>query len=147
MLGVFQKPLTYKLVHGFTAVLCLYLFTMTLGTPRSFPALVGLSGNEASDFLSRRASMFLLGISVLVFQSRRAIPSTARQAIVLSMATTMGGLAVLGLVEFFRGAATAKIVGPVCIEAFLCLAYGLLWFGGRAFRADGIDGCKASQPS
>jgi cation transporter-like permease len=140
MLGVFQKPLTYKLVNGFTAFLCLYLFAMTLCTPRSFPADVGLRGNEASDFLSRRASMFLLGISVLAFQSRRAIPSIARQAIVLSIATTMGGLAVLGFVEFLRGSATATIFGPVCIEAFLCLAYGLLWFGGRAFRADRIDG-------
>ena len=86
----------FKILTSFTAILCCYLFFLLCLSPQSFLFDLGIEGNEAAYFISRRAGMLMLGISVLLFFARNVPHSQARQAIALSISVTMFGLAIAG---------------------------------------------------
>ena len=131
MLSIFEKQDTFKILSYVTALVYSALFLMLLFFPSYFLDDVGLQRSDSASFLSRRAAMLMLGFAVLSFFGRNASHSIARQAIVLSIAVGMTGLATLGIFEFSRGFASAAILQPVFVESTLATAYFLLWLAGR----------------
>ncbi len=117
----------FKILTSFTSLLCCYLFYLLCFSAQSFLFDLGVEGSEAAYFVSRRAGMLMLGISVLMFFSRNASHSQTRQAIALSIAVTMFGLAMASTFEFVRGYVNSAIFGAIVIESILALSFLYIW--------------------
>lgn len=128
---LFEKPVTYTVVVCLAGCLYFYLFVTLLFSPMQFLAGVGVVGNEAAFMLSRRASMLMLGFSVLAFQAAKLQSIVTRQVVAVGIAVNMLGFAVLGCMEYRRGFANAGILRAAVIESSLAALCLLLWFGGR----------------
>jgi peptidoglycan/LPS O-acetylase OafA/YrhL len=118
----------FKISTSFTALLCCYLFYSLCFSPQSFLLDLGVEGNEAAYFISRRTGMLMLGVSVLMFCARNLPHSQARQAIALSIAITMLGLTITGTYELLRGYVGNAIIGAIAIESILASSFFYLWF-------------------
>lgn len=121
----------FKRISSFTAVLAFALFALLLIAPEFIFLLFGISGSESASFISRRAAMLFLGISVLTWFGRDAGHSDLRQAVCIGLAGSMCGLAVLGSAEFARGYAGAGIWPAIITEMALGVAYAKIWFEHR----------------
>lgn len=120
----------YKILSIFTSLLCLYLFYLLLFSASSFLQSLGVEETESAFFVSRRAAMLMLGISVLMFFTRNAPNTRARQAICLSIGVTMLGLAFCGIYEFNRQFVGSGIIGPIVVELILSASFFYVWFVG-----------------
>ena len=121
----------FKALSIFTSVLCLYLFYLLFFDPQTLFSDLGIEGSQTAYFMSRRASMLMLGISVLTFFARGIPQSQAMQAISLSVCVTMFGLAMTGMYEFIRGFVSNDIFISIIIESILSLSFFCLWFSNR----------------
>ncbi len=92
---------------------------------------LGIEGTEVAYFISRRAAVLMLGISVLMFFARNVPNCQARQAISLSISMTMLGLALTGLYELNRGFVGSNILSAILIESALCISFFYVWFTSR----------------
>lgn len=128
---LFEKPVAYTVVVCLASCLYFYLFITLLFSPAQFLASVGVAGNEAAYFLARRASVLMLGFSVLSFQAARLRCLVTRQVIAIGIAVNMAGFAVLGCMEYRRGFANASILHAAVIESTLAALCLLLWLGCR----------------
>ncbi len=113
--------LSYRHLGLATGALTLVLFVVLMVAPGWVALLFEFEGNAASEFLSRRAAMLFLAYAAIVVSARNAKPSSARQAILLGNMGSMGGLALLGAVEFARGYAGPGIVAAVLGETAFAL--------------------------
>lgn len=118
----------FKILTSLTALLCGYLFYLLCFIPHVFLQDLGIEVSEAAYFVSRRAGMLMLGVSVLMFFSRNIPHSQARQAIILSIAVTMLGLAIASAYEFTRGFVGNAIFGALITESILTMSFFCLWF-------------------
>ena len=121
----------FKILSTFTSLLCLYLFYLLFFSAHSFLSDLGVEGTETAYFISRRAAMLMLGISVLMFFARNTLKSQARQAISLSICVTMFGLALSGIYELNRGFVGSSIIGAIVIESILSTSFFYVWFSDR----------------
>jgi len=121
----------FKVLVSFTALLCLYLFTLLLFNGQTFLEDLGIEVSESALFMSRRAAVLMLGISVLMLLIRNVTPSTARQAISLSLCTTMLGLAMMGSYEWSRGYVNNGIFTAITIELLVFSGFAWDWFKHR----------------
>jgi len=121
----------YKIIALLTSALFAYLFIYLLTNSGSFLNGIGLQSSVATYVLARRASMFMLGISVLMLGSINLPPSKARQIICLSTAITMFGLACMGSMEFLNGNLNASIIPAIVIETSLGISFGIIFFKNR----------------
>jgi hypothetical protein len=122
-----KKLNAFKILSCFTALLCSYLFYSLCFSPQSFLLDLGVNGNEAAYFVCRRAGMLMLGISVLMLLARNVPHSQARQAIAISIAVTMFGLALASTYEFARGYVGNAIFGAIVLESILAVSFFYLW--------------------
>jgi len=120
--------LFYKIVSIATSVLFIYLFVQLLFTPSSFIEGLGLEASEAGCILARRASMFMLGISVLMFGTRNLPHSKARQVICMATGITMFGLSCMGSYEFIKGTVNSSILIAIICETVLWVSFGIILF-------------------
>jgi len=104
------------------------LFFQLLLTPESFLSGVGLTPSEAAVVITRRASIFMLGLAVLLIGSFRLKHSNGRQAICLSVGITMLGLACMSYYEFNKGTLSTAIIPAICIETAFGLSFLTLFF-------------------
>ncbi|CAM3082766.1 hypothetical protein [Moritella viscosa] len=121
----------FKILSTFTSLLCFYLFYLLFFSAHSFLNDLGVEGTEAAYFISRRAAILMLGISVLMFFGRNIPNTQARQAICLSIGVTMLGLAFSGMYELNRGFVGSDIIGAIVIESILCISFFYIWLSGR----------------
>jgi len=121
----------FKLLSIGTAILFAYLFLTLLLNSESFLAGLGLESSEASSFLAKRASMFMLGISVLMFGLRGLTQSKARQVICLATGITMLGLAFLGAYELSIGTVNSSILTAIIIEMILFVSFIIIIYMDR----------------
>ena len=126
----------YKILSCLSAALFFSLFVALLVSPRSVLEEAGLVQTGWTDFLSRRAGVIMLGLAVLLFQSRNARHSATRQAVLIGTGTVFGGLAVMGSIEVLRGFAKSGLLPAVAIEATFAIFYFALWISGRGTRLD-----------
>ncbi len=123
--------MSFQSVSIVSAGLFFTLFLCLLGVPEFVLMLLGVETHTAAEFISRRAALLFLGISILFFLGRTAPHSISRQAILMGMSCSMLALALLGSVEFIRGYAGPGIWGAVITEILLVLAYLRLWKENR----------------
>lgn len=121
----------FKVLSIATSILFIYLFIQLFLNSVSFVKGLGLQPSEASSVLARRASMFMLGISVLMFGARNLSHSQARQIICLATGITMLGLSCMGTYEFIRGAVNSSIFIAIIIETLLWISFGIIIFKNR----------------
>ncbi|WP_321424185.1 hypothetical protein [uncultured Bacteroides sp.] len=119
---------SYKIVSIATSALFLYLFVQLLFMPDSFIKDLGLQSSEAGQVLARRASMFMLGISVLMFGTRNLPHSKARQTICMATGITLFGLSCVGSYEFIKGTVNSSILVAIICETILWLSFGVILF-------------------
>jgi len=121
----------FKILSLFTSLLFLYLFYLLFFSADQFFSDLGIEATETAYFMCRRAAMFMLGISVLMFFARNIPSSPARQAISISIAVTMLGLALTGMYEFNRGFVSNDIFISIIVETILCVSFLYIWFTDR----------------
>lgn len=121
----------FKIVCIATSVLFVYLSFQLLFMSDAFVIDLGQQPSEATAVLSRRAAMFMLGVSVLMFASRNLPHSKARQMICLATATTLFGLNFMGWFEFFRGTVNNSIFVAITIETILWVSFAIILLKNR----------------
>jgi len=119
---------TYKTACIGTSLLFLYLFFQLLLNSATFVDGLGIQSSVATSVLCRRTSMFMLGISVLLFCARRLPHSPARQFICLSTGITMIGLACTGINELIGGTVNTSILQAIAIEITCGTLFGVVFF-------------------
>lgn len=115
------KPLavTVSILFGALSLALIFL-------PQVIYWLFNLQGNSLGDFLAKRAGILFFGLSVLCFHSRNTRSIEVQQLASLTVGVAMGCMALLGVVEFFRGHVSIGIFVAVTIEvvfALLCIAH------------------------
>jgi len=118
----------YRIIIALCAAVFIIPFFQLFLTPESFLSGVGLKPDGAAAIITRRASIFMLGLAVLLIGSFRLKPSNARQAICLSVGITMIGLACMSYYEYNRGAISSAIIPAICIESTFGLSFLALFF-------------------
>ena len=116
----------YKIISIVTSILFVYLFSQLFFLSDSFVKDLGLEPSIASLVLARRASMFMLGIAILMFFSRNLPASKTRQIICLSTGVTLLGLACMGTFEFIKGNLNSSIMVAIVIESILWISYMII---------------------
>jgi hypothetical protein len=125
----------YKILCSATSFLFIFLFFQLFFGPASFVEGMGLQHSEATSVLARRASMFMLGLSVLLFCAKSLPHSPARQYINLSTGITMIGLACTGIYEHFMETVNASIFIAIFFETLSGLSFIILYFKYRKQNA------------
>ena len=129
-----MKP--YKILNTLTSILFLYLFYVLMFDSGSFFVDIDLNAGEAALILARRASIFMIGISVLLFFSKNLSHSDARQVIIITTSVVMLGLAVMGTYELVRGSMGTGILKAIVIESILGVSYLTIFFSNRGLTVD-----------
>ncbi len=126
----------YKIICIFTSVLFVYLFTQLMFFSNSFVIGLGLEPSTVATVLARRASIFMLGISVLMFFARNLQNSKPRQIICLSTGITMFGLACMGSYEYISGNLNTSIFTAIAIESGTAISFAFILFKDRKTYAN-----------
>lgn len=79
--------------------------------------LFGMDGGTAANIMSRRAACLFVGLGLICWMA--ATWSQMDRVISAGVAASMGALAVLGLVEYLRGAVGAGIWLAIVVELML----------------------------
>jgi hypothetical protein len=124
----------YKMVCIATSVLFVYLSFQLLFMSDAFVVDLGQQPSDATAVLSRRAAMFMLGVSVLMFVSRNLPPSKARQLICMATGITLFGLNFMGWFEFIRGTVNNSIFVAITIETILWVSFAFILIKNRATK-------------
>lgn len=133
--------MSYKAVSIAASALCSALFACLLVAPDLIYWLFGIERHTTADLLARRAAMLFLGMAVLTFLGRNAPYSSLRQVVSVAMATTMAGLMLTGMYEFFLGTAGIGIWSAIGGEAlFLGLYLQVLHKDARHPEGGGLPG-------
>ena len=119
--------LDFRMLNVITAIITAVLFIVLLLVPEVILWLFAVPESASAEFISRRAAMLFIGISLLSWFSRAASHSDVRQAICIGLSTSMLLLAALGVFEFIRGYAGSGIILAVITELFLGMAYFRVW--------------------
>jgi len=124
----------YKIVSIATSLIFIYLFSELFFNSESFVLDIGLQPSETVSILCRRTSIFMLGLSILLFCSKNIQHSKARQFICLSTGITMIGLACSGSYELFRGTVNLSILQAIIIETTLGVSFLIIHFMNRKVK-------------
>jgi hypothetical protein len=118
----------FKIVSIATSAIFFYLFFQLLLNSNSFVNDLGLQSCETATILARRASIFMLGISILSFSSKNLPHSKARQFICLSIGITMLGLACTGSYELIMRTVNSSMFQAIIIEIVLGFSFLTILF-------------------
>ncbi len=121
----------YKVVCIAASLLFVFLFLQLLFTSDSFVRNMGLEPSAATSVLAKRAAMFMLGLSVLLFSAKSLDNTNARLSICLSTGVTLIGLALAGVYEYFMGSVNSSIFTAITIETILGLSFLKIFFFKR----------------
>jgi hypothetical protein len=114
--------MSYRLTNSLTAMIFLALCLVLIFVPQLIYWLFGLAGNTVSDFLANRAAFLFLGLAVLCFAARNTQSAEVRRTVSLAVLASMGGMALLGMLELWRGHAGPGILVAIAAEVALCAA-------------------------
>lgn len=118
----------YKITCIGTSLLFQFLFIQLFLTPVSFVESLGLQSSIATSVLCRRASIFMLGLAILLFCARKLPHSSIRQSICLSTGITMTGLACLSSFELMRGTVNHSMWTAIIIETLSATLFWITFF-------------------
>ena len=121
----------FKILSLSTAVIFTFLFFTLLFNTESFLIDLGLQANDSSLIITRRASMFMLGVSILMYGSINIVNSKAIQVISLATAISMFGLSCLGIYELNKGSVNKSILIAIIIETILWISFTFIFITKR----------------
>lgn len=133
----------YKIVSIATSLLFIYLAIQLIFSSDAFVTDMGLQPSITASVLARRAAMFMLGISVLMFATRNFTHSKARQMICLATGVTLFGLSFMGGYEFTQGRVNTSIFIAIGIETALWISFATIILTNRKSVA-GTDSMSLS---
>ena len=113
----------YKRTCIATSALFLLLFIQLMAGAESFVSDMGLVPCVASSVIARRAAIFMLGISVLLFLARNLPYPDVRRYVGISTAVTLFGLACMGVYEYVMGRVNNSIFFAITVETVLGLLF------------------------
>lgn len=119
--------LSFRQLSTLTAVLMAVLFLVLLFAPDIVFWLFSIETSESLRLLGRRTAMLFAGLAIVVWMLRHEPYGAAQQAVCAAFLTLMPGLAILGLLEFFRGAVGSGIMIAVAAEALIGISYTRLY--------------------
>jgi hypothetical protein len=117
----------YKIICIGTSLLFVFLFAQLFFTPLAFVEDLGLQATLSTSVLAQRASIFMLGLAVLLFGARKLQHSPVRQTICLSAAITLTGLACLSTFEMIRGTVNDSIWFAFIIETICSVLFWIVF--------------------
>jgi len=126
----------YQITCIGTSLLFVFLFIQLFMTPVSFVENLGLQSSVATSVLCRRASIFMLGLSVLLFFARKLPHSSIRQSICLSTGITMTGLACLSSFELLRGTVNNSMWTAIILETLSATLFWITFFRNTKKQTD-----------
>ena len=129
----------YKAVSLAASALYITLFACLLVAPNLIYWLFDSGSHPTADLLAKRAAMLFLGLAALSFLGRNAPSSSLRQAVTVAMATTMAGLMLTGMYEFFLGTAGFGIWFAIGGEALFLSLYLSVLFKDLPHLKDRVD--------
>ena len=88
----------------------------------------GIEESAGALMLFRRLGVIYLGLALMFFLGRNAVPSDFRSAVCLVMGGTVVILACLGLSDFLARRAGAGIFRSIAGEAVLAAAFFWVWW-------------------
>jgi hypothetical protein len=115
----------FKITSIATAVLFTFLFIQIFFMPGAFITDMGLTPDTASTVLIRRASLFMLGLALLMFISRNIPVSKARINLSISMSVIFFSLAINGISGYLYGNYNSSIFIAITLESILGVAFVL----------------------
>jgi len=118
----------YKIAAIGTSLLFVFLFIQLFITPVAFVENAGGQATIVTSILCRRAAMFMLGLSVLLFCVRKLPHSPARQSVCFSTAITMTGLACLSSFELARGTVNNSMWTAIILETLSAVLFWIVFF-------------------
>lgn len=119
--------ISFKCLSVCTSFVAMLLCFVLIIHPDILFMLFGIEKENAGIFIGRRTAMLFLGLSVLTWCARNTAHSNARQAICLSIALSMLGLALLGIFEYLSGTASIGILLAIVTEVTFALLYFKIW--------------------
>lgn len=131
MSKIFGNLNGFRAVSIMASLLYLYLFAALLLFPESFCGDFGMTWSESLGFFARRASAFMICISVLLFLARNVPRSTARLAISFSVGVNMAGFALSSASRLASGYAKTSVLAVVFIEVLVAAVYFGFWSSDR----------------
>ena len=121
----------FKGLSIITALICACLFFTLLLNSDLLLNSWGLQSSVTTYFLAKKASIFMLGISVLMFCSKDFAPSKPSQIICLATGITMLGLACMGSYELIMRNVNSSILTAIIIETTLGASFGRVIYMNR----------------
>ncbi len=121
----------FRSINLAASLVCAILAMVLIFLPELIYWLFNLTGDDIGDFLAKRAGMLFSGLAVLLYCSRNIEASSARSAISLGLAVAMGGLALVGAYEYFRGYAGAGIWLAIIAETSFAIGYAFVLLSDR----------------
>ena len=123
--------MTFRSINQAASLLCAILSVALIFLPELIYFLFNITGDAVGNFLAKRAGMLFLGLATLLYFSRNIEASSARSAISLGLVVAMGGLALLGAYEYFRGYAGIGIWLAIITETTFAIGYALVLLSDR----------------
>ena len=123
--------MTFRSINQAASLLCAILSVVLIFLPELIYFLFNITGDAVGNFLAKRAGMLFLGLATLLYFSRNIEASSARSAISLGLVVAMGGLALLGAYEYFRGYAGIGIWLAIITETTFAIGYALVLLSDR----------------
>ncbi len=137
-----ENSVFYRTVSIAASALYSTLFVCLLVAPGSIYWLFGVERHTTADLLAKRAAMLFLGLAVLSFLGRNEPYSNLRQMVLVAMATSMAGLMLTGMYEFFLGTAGIGIWSAIGGEALFLSLYLLVLLRDAQQPKDSVEGSK-----
>lgn len=115
--------LDYHTVAESAAFICFILALVWLLAPKLLLSIWGIAYSSPVGIVSRRGAALFLCIGLMIFLSRNAVPSPARDAISIGFSAGCLALASLGSFEFLNKRAKIGIFSAVIVEVILAIAF------------------------
>jgi hypothetical protein len=115
----------YKFTCTLTSILFAYLFIQLFFLSDGFVKGLGLEPSLSTLVLSRRVSMFMIGIPVLMITAWN-LSSINRWIICTSTAVTLFGLSCIGSYEYIEGHVNSSIFVAIISETVLWISFAII---------------------
>ena len=115
--------LSYRPLAMAASSLCLALALLWIVAPQGLLWVWHIDASGATLLMARRGGALFLGLAVLLWRTRDAIASPARDAIVVGLSVSCAVLGALGVAEFVAGHVGAGIWLAVAVELPLAACF------------------------
>lgn len=119
--------MTFELLNRICFAILAALALTLLVAPGIIHWLFAIDSGAGADTMSRRAALLFAGLAVMVFLAGDTTSLEVQHIVSAAVLVTMSGLAVLGLVEWLRGAVGFGIWLAIIVELFFAWFYFRYW--------------------